>query len=340
MKLITFAVPCYNSAAYMRKCIESILPGGEDIEIIIVDDGSTDDTGRIADEYQEMYPEIVRVVHQQNGGHGEGVNQGLRNATGLYYKVVDSDDWLDADAYCKALKHLRTFSQMEHPVDMMVCNYVYEHVEDDTRHVVHYRRIIPRGQVCSWQDVGWFPPSQYLLMHSVIFRTQILRDAHLELPKHTFYVDNLFVFTPLPLVKSIYYLDVDLYRYFIGRSDQSVAEDNIIRRIDQQLLVTRKIISMYDFSAIKEENRRLYRYMVHYCSIMMTVLSMFLTLSGTEEHLQKRRELWEYLYYLDAKLYRRLRYLTPNVAFVLPGKAGRAMDVAGYRITRRFIKFN
>ena len=126
MKLITFAVPCYNSAAYMRKCIESILPGGEDIEIIIVDDGSTDDTGRIADEYQEMYPEIVRVVHQQNGGHGEGVNQGLRNATGLYYKVVDSDDWLDADAYCKALKHLRTFSQMEHPVDMMVCNYVYD----------------------------------------------------------------------------------------------------------------------------------------------------------------------------------------------------------------------
>ncbi len=82
-KLITFAVPCYNSAAYMDKCIQSILTGGDDIEIILVDDGSTkDDTPAICDRYAEQYPDIVRVIHQENGGHGEGVNQGLRNARG------------------------------------------------------------------------------------------------------------------------------------------------------------------------------------------------------------------------------------------------------------------
>ena len=85
MKLITFAVPCYNSADYMDRCVESLLPAGPEAEIILVDDGSKDDTGKIADAYAEKYPDIVRVIHQKNGGHGEGVNQGIRNANGLYY---------------------------------------------------------------------------------------------------------------------------------------------------------------------------------------------------------------------------------------------------------------
>ena len=102
-KLITFAVPCYNSAAYMRHCIETLLSAGEQAEIILVDDGSVkDDTPAICDEYAAKYPTIVKAIHQENGGHGEGVNQGIRNATGLYYKVVDSDDWLDTDALKKS----------------------------------------------------------------------------------------------------------------------------------------------------------------------------------------------------------------------------------------------
>ncbi len=101
MKLITFTVPCYNSAAYMSHCVETLLPAGEEAEIILVDDGSKDDTGRIADEFAEKYPDIVRVIHQENGGHGEGVNQGIRNARGVYFKVVDSDDWLDTDALAR-----------------------------------------------------------------------------------------------------------------------------------------------------------------------------------------------------------------------------------------------
>ena len=95
MKLITFAVPCYNSAAYMDHCIQTLLSAGPEAEIILVDDGSTDETPQKADEWAGQYPEIIRVIHQPNGGHGEGVNQGIRHAQGLYYKVVDSDDWLD-----------------------------------------------------------------------------------------------------------------------------------------------------------------------------------------------------------------------------------------------------
>ena len=107
MKLLTFAIPCYNSEAYMEKCIESLLPGGDDVEILIVDDGSHDRTAEIADAYEKKYPGIVRAIHQENGGHGEAVNAGIRNATGLYFKVVDSDDWVDLDAYRKILDKLR-----------------------------------------------------------------------------------------------------------------------------------------------------------------------------------------------------------------------------------------
>ena len=94
MKLLTITVPCYNSQDYMENCIKSLLPGGEKVEIIIIDDGSKDNTGRIADEYAAKYPSIIKVVHQENGGHGEGINQGLKHATGTYFKVVDSDDTL------------------------------------------------------------------------------------------------------------------------------------------------------------------------------------------------------------------------------------------------------
>ena len=82
MKYITFTVPCYNSENYMRRCIDSLLTGGSDVEIILINDGSTDGTARIADEYQLAHPDIVRAVHKENGGHGSGVNKGLRTGTG------------------------------------------------------------------------------------------------------------------------------------------------------------------------------------------------------------------------------------------------------------------
>ena len=92
MKYISFAIPCYNSAAYMERAVESILKGGEDVEIIIVNDGSKDATSEIAHRYEEQYPGIIKAVDKENGGHGDAVNFGLANASGKYFKVVDSDD--------------------------------------------------------------------------------------------------------------------------------------------------------------------------------------------------------------------------------------------------------
>ena len=120
MKLLSITVPCYNSEKYMRKCIDSLLPGGEDVEIIIVDDGSTDGTARIADEYVEKYPDIVKAIHKENGGHGSGVNAGIENASGLFFKVVDSDDWVLDTAYQTVLDTLRMFAGGDEVLDMLI----------------------------------------------------------------------------------------------------------------------------------------------------------------------------------------------------------------------------
>ena len=340
-KLITFAVPCYNSAAYMDHCVQTLLTGGEDIEIILVDDGSTkDDTPAICDRYAAEYPDIVRAIHQENGGHGEGVNQGLRNARGLYYKVVDSDDWLDEEALQKALAKLREFAAMEQPVDLFIANYVYEHVEDNTQKVMRYTNVFPQNRIFTWNEIGRFRPSQYLLMHSVIYRTQMLWDCHLELPKHTFYVDNIFVYQPLPSVKSIYYMDIDLYRYFIGRADQSVNEKVMVTRVDQQVRVTKLMIESHAINGLYDTQRKLARYMVNYLSMMMTISSIFLIIDGSPEALGKKTELWEFLRANNPKLYHKLKYRSLSFVGNIPGYQGRKLSVRLYRLARKIYKFN
>ena len=133
MKTISFAVPCYNSANYMEKCVKSLLPCGDDIEIILVDDGSTrDNTAEIADRLVEEHPGIVRAIHKENGGHGSAVNAGLEAAEGFYYKVVDSDDWLDKKAMDVIMPYLREQKAKaeaageEAATDLFIGNYVYE----------------------------------------------------------------------------------------------------------------------------------------------------------------------------------------------------------------------
>jgi len=296
MKLISFAVPCYNSAEYMDKCIESLLRAGDDAEIIIVNDGSTkDNTKEIADEYAAKYPHIIKAVHKENGGHGDAVNFGLKEATARYFKVVDSDDWVDGEALDKIMSTLREFeSKGEYP-DAILSNYVYEHVYNNTHKIVDYKKQFPEEKIFGFEDSKPFDVGKFIAMHSLIYRTELLREINLELPKHTFYVDNLFIYYPLPFVKTFYYLNVNFYRYFIGRPDQSVAEKVIMNRIDQHIKVTKILIASHDINAFKSTRPMLYKFMLSFMQIMMTINSIYLIKLGGKENYAKKRELWEYL---------------------------------------------
>ena len=269
MKVLSVAIPCYNSAEYMSHAIDTLLAGGEDIEIIVVDDGSTkDNTLEIAKDYEKKFPTIVKAIHQENGGHGQAVNTGLENATGVFFKVVDSDDWVDTEALAKVMDLLRLVIRGNKALDMLICNYVYEKVSEEPS-TIKDTGCLPENKFFTWSDVGKIRNSQYILMHSVFYRTSLLKEIGLRLPEHTFYVDNIFVYTPLPYVKTMYYMDVDFYRYFIGREDQSVNERVMISRIEQQIKVTKIMIDSHDLSKIKEP--RLKRYMTNYLAMMMTI---------------------------------------------------------------------
>ena len=323
----------------MEKCIDSLLVGGEEVEILIVDDGSKDGTTEIADRYQEKYPTIVKAIHQENKGHGGAVNTGVENATGLYFKVVDSDDWVNPEAYQKILNVLAEVVRGPKTLDLLISNYVYEKEGAKRKRVMRYAKSLPEGRFFGWDEAKALGKTHYLLMHSLIYRTSLLRECGMKLPEHTFYVDNIFVYQPLPYVKSMYYMDLDLYRYFIGRADQSVNESVMVGRVDQQLRVTRHMIDCQDLDALKDQ-KRLRAYMVHYLSVMMAVSDIFLLLDGSAEAHAKKAELWQYLKdHVTPGVYRAVRVNLGGLTDLhFPG--GDKVVVATYRQLRKIFKFN
>lgn len=337
MKLLTVAIPCYNSQDYMEKSIRSAVNGGDRVEVIIVDDGSSDNTLKIANKYMEKFPNIVKVVHQENGGHGEAVNTGIKNATGLYFKVLDSDDCLGKRALTQVLDLLEDMVSKDAGLDMLVSNFMYDKQGVKHKKIMKYKKAMPVGRMFGWDELK-FGLTQYLLMHSVIYRTKVLRECGMVLPKHTFYVDNIYVFQPLPFVKNIYYLDVCLYKYYIGRDDQSVHESVMIKRLDQQYRVTRLMLDIYNKSNIENENTD--AAMVHYFDMMMCVSSIMSIREGSEQRLNDKEKLWEDLKNINPKLYDKVRKSVLGRTMNLPGKFGRKCSEIGYGITQKFFGFN
>ncbi len=340
-KILTVAIPCYNSEAYMEKCIQSLLPAGEDIEILVVDDGSTKDrTPQIADQYQAKYPGIVRAIHQENGGHGEAVNAGLRHASGIYYKVLDSDDWADTKALLAIVERMKALEAAGTPVDMFLANFIYDKVGAKHKKVVHFRGVFPVDQVFGWSAMGHMKETQYILMHNIFYRRETVKKSGMVLPKHTFYVDNIFAFQPFPYVKKLYYMDVNFYHYYIGREDQSVNEQVMIGRIDQQIKVNTLMIDIMNRQSFEGLEPNVRKYMYIYLDKIMTVTTSLLLVSGTRENLEKKRKLWAYLKRTNPQMYRHLRWTFLGFAMNLPGWLGRKISVRGYKIARKFVGFN
>ena len=340
MKLISFAIPSYNSQDYLRHCVDTILTGGEDVEILIINDGSTDNTAAIADEYAAKYPSIVRAIHKENGGHGSAVNRGRDEATGLYYKVVDSDDWVNADALKTLLDTIRTHMAENKLPDLYITNFTYDHVYDHTQFVRKWHRQFPANTFCTWEDVGLFVGSQVLLMHSLMYKTQRLWESDTQLPEHTFYVDNYFAYKPLPLMRTIFYLDVDLYNYFIGRDDQSVNIRNFTKRYDQQLRVMRCMADAYTYEEIRQMQPPLRRYMLHCLSAIMLNTMMFCCSGGDEpERIAAHEELWQHIQEQDPELYHFLVHRgMPATMKWMPWKMRGKTMLAGYQMLCKLVK--
>lgn len=333
-KLLSIVVPAYNSEDYLRRCLDTVVQGGGEVEVIVVDDGSTDRTAEIASDYCSRYPGIVRLKQKENGGHGSAINSGLELASGTFFKVVDSDDWLDVPSLQQLLAKLR--SPELDSVDLVIANYVYEYFYTGKNYPVRYKNVFPRDRVITWEDMRRCRIDQLMLMHSMVYRTSLLRQCGLRLPEHTFYVDNLVAYLPLPYVKNLIYFNLDLYRYFIGRSDQSVNTQVMIGRIDQQLRVTRLMIDAYDVLH-DIEYKELRRYMLHHLSMMVAASVVYINLT---EDTAQADILWEYIKQKDEKLYTALRWNFINICANLSQMAGQRTTWHVLNLAKRIYKFS
>ncbi|MDO4798351.1 MAG: glycosyltransferase family 2 protein [Coriobacteriales bacterium] len=342
-KTITFGIPCYNSSEYMDHCISSIVEGSgcaSDVQVVIVDDGSTkDDTLVRAQSWHERFPHIVDVVHQENGGHGRAVMSAIEHAKGAYFKVVDSDDWVDGEALLSLLDHLRAFVAYQTRVDLVVTDYVFEHAEDGKRRTVQYDFALPKGKICGWNQIGHFNMAQYILMHSLCYRTEVLRECELDLPAHTFYVDNIYAYVPLPHCKTLYYLDVELYRYFIGREDQSVNLEVQISRVDQQLAVSRIMMRAYHLYD-DVPSKRLRSYMLGHLTLMMSVCSVISKMSTAPDARKNLDDLWHEFMRYDIRMYNRARHGIVGTFTNFRGPVGERVTIAIYHGAQKLMKFN
>lgn len=346
-KAISFVIPCYNSAEYMDNCIKHLLELNseyDDIEIIIVNDGSNKDfTYEIAKGWEFKYPNVIKAIHQENGGHGQAVNTGLANATGLYFKVVDSDDWLDVKGTKPIMAYIReqlslSFNDKD-TTDLIIGNYVYNKIHEGIQTPINYSNAFKPQTLLNWSQIGKFKLSQYLLMHSIIYKTEILRSINFELPKHTFYVDNIYAYVPLPYVKSIYYIDTNMYMYFIGREDQSVNEKVMMGRIDQQIKITKIMIDNTNLDEL-DKQPKLQKYMIGYLSMMMCICSVFLRKIGDKQSLQKLDDIWKYAKDHDPRLKKMLLSSPLCWGTNIPTALGKAVAITGYKIAQNLFGFN
>ena len=335
-KLLTVTVPCYNSQDYMKGCVDSLLVGGERVEIIIIDDGSTDATGAIADEYASKYPTLVKVIHQENGGHGEGINQGAKHATGIYFKVVDSDDKMSEDfpAFLDALETC----EKEGGVDMVVTNYYYVHTDGVGDRSIDYSNALPQNRIFEWKDIKRFRLHQMLTIHSSTFRTSLLKAWDEPLPRKIFYEDNLMICKNLPSVKKLYYFPKDLYRYWIGRPDQSVQEAAVTRRYTHQLTVSEKSFMACNLDTIEEP--KLKKYLKHELFMLFGMAVTFARLNKSDEADANLEKMWDNCKQYNLKWGRYYRHRTAISVACIKGKLGRFIAISCYRIANKVVKFN
>ncbi|MBQ1450821.1 MAG: glycosyltransferase, partial [Eggerthellaceae bacterium] len=280
----------------------------------------------------------VIAIDQENANWGGVVNHGIALAKGTYFKIVDSDDFLDTEALKRVLDTLASLVEADNAPDLLVTNYVYDRVTDKSQHTIQYRKLLPSGHVFKWSEMGHPGIDQFIMVHASWYRTQVLRDSGVKLPTGVSYMDSLFVLHPMPWVEKLYYLDVDTYHYIIGREGQSVEVEVVKKCIDQQLMATRLAIQDANYTQLyaEEPNRALL--MMGYISCMMSVSTIYLFKINTPESLQKNRELWAFMKETDSTLYNNVKRTWAGLANRRT-RIGRFLAQAGYALAQKIFKF-
>lgn len=336
MKLLTVTVPCYNSQDHMQACIDSLLAGGDRVQIIIIDDGSRDATGAIADRYAQRYPDVVEVIHQENGGHGEGINQGIRHAKGIYFKVVDSDDRVSRDfpAFLDALQACEEGGG----ADLVLTDYRYVHTDGIGDRTISYGNVLAPGRIVTWEQTGCFRLHQLVTLHSSTFRTRHMRAWEHGLPKHVFYEDNLMICKTLPHVQRLYYANMDLYHYTIGREGQSVSALSVKKNYRHQIMIAVECLKSCPPDAAAHKKQK--ACMKHTLFMMFGIAICFARLNKDRESDGAVEKMWQQCMAVNPKWARHFRYRTALWLLCIPGKVGRWITHLTYTLANKIVRYH
>ena len=248
-KVLSVVVPAYNVELYLAKCVDSMLAAGcdEEIEILIVNDGSTDSTSDMAHAYERKHPGTVRVITKENGGHGSAVNTGILHATGNYLRVIDGDDWVNEEAFATLVARLKTADE-----DVVVTKY--NTIQDVTWKVMPEDRFdiynfVDCDKPYTFGEIADLP---YIRIHQLNYRTDLLQKHDITLDEKCFYVDVEFALYPMPYVRTLRFLDLPVYQYRVGRPKQSMNINRMQQYVNDHRLVMTRISEFYD--RVKEED--------------------------------------------------------------------------------------
>lgn len=241
-KVLSILIPVYNTEKYIKRCLDSILLNEikEDIEVIIVNDGGKDKSLEIAKKYHKKFPETIVIIDKENGGHGSTINKGIEVAIGKYFRVLDSDDWFQSSDFIKFVELLKNET-----ADLVISNYRQEHIYNSNSIFLEYKKLIP-NQI---YDFNSFDLSllvgEYFVMATSTYKLDVLKKSQLHLMEKTFYVDMQYNVVPILEVENFTFYNLDIYRYFIGRKDQSMNLTSFVRNQDHHERVMRYLIEYY-----------------------------------------------------------------------------------------------
>lgn len=253
-KILTITVPAYNAEKYLDRCLQSFLvPAIMDaLEVLVINDGSRDHTGEIAEKYAEMYPDTFHLINKENGGHGSGINCGIAHATGRYFKIVDADDWLNTDILAQYIGLLRT-------VDTDIVASDFACVEDGSFKTIRILKAVSEdAQYGHIYHISNGEVHKVIMMHSLTVKTECLKKMQVPIDEHCFYVDMEYVMYPIPYADSVYFDHHVLYMYLLGRAGQSMDVKKKIQNIDQHLHVLHAMEKYYDAGYTSDVNKKKY----------------------------------------------------------------------------------
>lgn len=308
MKILTVIVPVYNTEKYIKRCLDSLdnKEINDELEVLVVSDGSKDNAINIAKEYSKRLPDTFKIIEKENGGHGSTINKGLELATGKYFRVLDSDDWVDNVNFVEFVKRLE-----DQDADLVVTDYSKEFIYEGKSEKIVYKNLEPNKKYIFDKFDLNILNGEYFVMATSTYKTEVLRKSNLKLMEKTFYVDMQYNVVPIPYVNSFVYFDLDIYRYFIGRLDQSVNTASFVKNHLNHDKVVKYLIDYYsDLTDISDTKKEYIKIILKY--ILFTHYSIYCI------YFKKKRQGYKLVKEFDKYLYNKNKelYDVSNISFI------------------------